>query len=84
MEKGIIKNRESMRRILILCSTIFIMFGCAAQKKISETKNTSKDYSRGNYSGQERDALDAFIDGSVAEAKGDYASAIVNYTEALI
>ena len=62
---------------------LLVSFGCSSNKEITqvkvETKNeidrTDKDY--------KKKAMDHFINGSIAEAKGDYASAVLEFQDAL-
>lgn len=58
-------------------------FGCSSNQEITQTKietrseidQTDKDY--------KKKAMDHFINGSIAEAKGDYAAAVLEFQDAL-
>jgi tetratricopeptide (TPR) repeat protein len=58
-------------------------FGCSSNQEITKTKiearseieQTDKDY--------KKKAMDHFINGSIAEAKGDYATAVLEFQDAL-
>ncbi|HKI78402.1 MAG TPA: tetratricopeptide repeat protein [Ignavibacteriaceae bacterium] len=74
----------------IIVATAII--GCSAQKEIPDTQKNNKakqefsdvdsDTTMSDSDGTDN-AMNHFIDGSIAEAKGDYASAILEYQDAL-
>lgn len=71
-----------MIKYFALISVIFIFFGCSSNKEVVKNYNTSTakiidPAEKENY------ALDHFINGSVEEAKGNYAGAISEYLESL-
>jgi tetratricopeptide (TPR) repeat protein len=69
------------KKILPLVFILFIA-GCSSQR---ETVSESKDIvlSSKETEGKKQQALDHFINGTVAETKGDYAAAILEYQDAL-
>ena len=69
-----------MKKILTLLVLLIIIVGCSDTEQVSNlTGNVNPvqdEYAKSK-------ALDHFINGSVSEAKGDYANAIIEYLEAL-
>jgi hypothetical protein len=72
------------KNYLFLVFIVFLAyFGCSSNVEItktdvetkSEIEQTDKDY--------KKKALDHFINGSIAEAKGDYATAVLEFKDAL-
>ena len=59
-----------------------ILFSCSSNKELIKENNTSTA-KLVNPAERENYALNHFINGSVAEAKGDYAGAISEYLESL-
>lgn len=69
--------------LLPLIFIVLILIGCSSSKEIAvtEVKSTSAiDDKENDY---RKRAMDHFINGSIAEAKGDYASAVLEYQDAL-
>ncbi|HVO74914.1 MAG TPA: tetratricopeptide repeat protein [Ignavibacteriaceae bacterium] len=59
---------------------ILLIAGCSAQREtVSERKNETSAEAEG----KKQQALDHFINGSIAESKGEYAAAILEYQDAL-
>ncbi len=68
---------------ILYLSFCILMIGCAAQKQVSGTVNRDTSSIKSNKTDAENRALNHFIDGAVAEAKGDYSGAILEYQDAL-
>jgi tetratricopeptide (TPR) repeat protein len=76
-------RRDFMRWILISFVPVIFLFGCSAPKQITKTENSAANYFSNDTSASAKAALNSFIDGSIAEAKGDYANAIIDLQDAL-
>ncbi len=75
-----------MYRLLLLLVSAFIFVQCSSNEVVNknENKNSSQEIIKKTVTKENsQKALSHFIDGSVAEAKGDYASAILEYQDAL-
>ena len=75
-----------MTRIFVFFLPALFLFGCAAQKstvKTSVPNDSTIDLLGDKDFNPSAEALDQFINGSLAEAKGDYAEAIIDYQDAL-
>jgi tetratricopeptide (TPR) repeat protein len=68
-----------MRFLVSIIFSSLIIVGCSSQKEISNTQNDDKIVS----SIDKKKALEYFINGSAAESKGDYATAILEFQDAL-
>lgn len=66
-----------MRFTFVLMLSVLI--GCSSQKEISKDADSAKNISDDDA----KKAMEFFINGSAAEAKGDYAGAILEYQDAL-
>lgn len=69
-----------MYRFLIPVLLILILSGCSSQKEV--VVEGEKKIAQNSVSSKEA-ALEHFIDGSIAESKGDYATAILEFQDAL-
>ena len=75
-----------MYRLIFLIISAFIFVQCSSQELINKSENKKSSAQILNKSVTKEDskkAMSHFIDGSVAEAKGDFASAILEYQDAL-
>ncbi len=72
-----------MSRLLAVIFISFIALNCSSQKEIVKENQAKKIISVKTDSDMKDEALDHFINGSTAEAKGDYASAILEYQDAI-
>ncbi len=75
-----------MIKFLVFISIVSLFIGCSSQQQIlnTETHNeTQISESDERPLTDEEKALQHFIDGSILESKGDYASAILEYQDAL-
>ncbi len=72
-----------MLKFLAFALFALLLYGCSSQKEI--TKSNEQDYflNKSTPIDSSRIALNEFIDGSVAEAKGDYDTAIKYYNHVL-
>ncbi len=64
----------------------FFLIGCSATKETTESNDEEfsiTDELTSNNSGNSTEAMAHFVDGSIAEAKGDFAGAILEYQDAL-
>jgi tetratricopeptide (TPR) repeat protein len=71
-----------MLRFPVIIVIMFVVYGCSMQKEIaveSKAKIQVHEIMRGDSS---KSAMEQFINGSIAEIKGDYASAISYYLQA--
>ena len=68
---------------ILYLSISLLMIGCAAQKQVTGTVNRDSSRTAAKRAGAENGALNHFIDGSIAEAKGDYSGAILEFQDAL-
>lgn len=75
-----------------ICAVFSIMIiGCGGQKEITDSRNNTVMDANGATAADNDstatditdDAMDHFIDGAINDAKGDYASAILDYQDAL-
>lgn len=69
-----------MLRNIVLFGIILLFAGCSSSVVQKETGTAEK---KGDARFSSKAAMDHFIEGSVAEMKGDYASAILEYQEVL-
>ena len=72
-----------MTKITVLILLGLLLVGCSSQKSVIKTNNISNDVITEPELDSTSDALNQFIDGSVAEAEGNYASAIIFYQSVL-
>ncbi len=80
-----------MTKFFALAFSLLVVAGCSTQNKIisseADTKNLSADESYLDTTQINKDltnqAMEHFIDGSINEAKGEYASAILDFQDAL-
>jgi tetratricopeptide (TPR) repeat protein len=59
------------------------VYGCSPQKEIMKASKTNTKLPEITYADSSRGTMDRFISGSIAEAKGDYNSAVSFYLQAL-
>ncbi|QQS37493.1 MAG: tetratricopeptide repeat protein [Ignavibacteriales bacterium] len=71
-----------MYRTLILILALFIA-GCASESKIGKSEDTGSNEKVISAGDSKKKALEHFIAGSTAETKGDYATAILEFQDAL-
>ncbi len=72
-----------MSKFFVIILPVFILIGCSSQKETIK-ENKSKNHILDElFHDSTRESMDRFIDGSIDEAKGDYASAIAHYQEVL-
>lgn len=69
-----------LKNTIIIFGLAFFLFGCSSDKIQKSDENGKADSVE---SLQSKEAIEHFVDGSIADAKGDYASAIVEYQDAL-
>ncbi|MCU7496946.1 MAG: tetratricopeptide repeat protein [Ignavibacteria bacterium] len=69
-----------LKNTIIIFGLAFLLFGCASDKLQKSNESGEADSVE---SLQSKEAIEHFIDGNIADAKGDYASAIVEYQDAL-
>jgi tetratricopeptide (TPR) repeat protein len=62
---------------------ILVSFGCSSNKEIIQTKIETKNEIDRTDKDYKKKAMDHFINGSIAEAKGDYATAVLEFQDAL-
>lgn len=67
-------------RILYFIIPVLILTGCSSQKEITVDGSKSRTESS---EATKKKAMEHFINGTVAEAKGDYALAVIEYQDAL-
>ncbi len=73
-----------MYRLIFLLLPAFIFIQCSSNEVLNENKKPTQEIVHKTVTKEDsRKAMSHFIDGSVAEAKGDYASAILEYQDAL-
>ncbi len=68
-------------RILYIIIPVLLLAGCSSQKEI--TADGTKESRIESSEEKKKKAMEHFINGSVAEAKGDYALAVIEYQDAL-
>lgn len=71
-----------MYRILIALSLLFLL-GCSSEKQLTDNTNDELTENKIVTTDLKKKALEHFIAGSTAEAKGDYAGAILEFQDAL-
>lgn len=72
-----------MTKLLVFILPVLILFGCSSQKEtVKENKNKNHIIDE-LLNDSTYEPMDRFIDGSIDEVKGDYASAIAHYQEVL-
>ncbi len=71
------------KSLLIIFSFALILIGCSSSKEITELKVETKSSIELTDKDFEKRAMDHFINGSIAEAKGDYATAVLEFQDAL-
>lgn len=70
------------KNITILLLSCFVLNSCSSQKEITiKEVNTASEIEE-RHSNYRKKALEHFINGSIAEAKGDYATAILEFQDA--
>lgn len=69
--------------LLALIFIVLVLIGCSSSKEIAITEVKSTNAIDEKESDYKKRAMDHFINGSIAEAKGDYASAVLEYQDAL-
>jgi len=62
---------------------LLIFSGCSTTKEVTITKVDVKSEIDQKEKDHKKKAMDHFIDGSIAEAKGDYATAVLDFQDAL-
>ncbi len=72
-----------MSKLLIIILPAIFLFGCAAQKETIKSNNNRNHIIDDLISDSTNEPLNRFIDGSIEEAKGNYAAAIEDYKEVL-
>ena len=73
-----------MYRLILLILPALIFIQCSSNEVLKENKTPSQVTVQKKVTKEDsKKAMSHFIDGSVAEAKGDYASAILEYQDAL-
>ncbi len=72
-----------MSKIFAIIFISLIALNCSSQKEIVKENKTKDTILSQTDSELKDEALDHFINGSTAEAKGDYASAILEYQDAI-
>ncbi len=72
-----------MLKYLAVASIVFLLYGCSAQKEITNNHEQSYILNKSNAGDSSNAALNEFIDGSIAEAKGDYGTAVKYYNHVL-
>ncbi|NWF88553.1 MAG: tetratricopeptide repeat protein [Ignavibacteriaceae bacterium] len=60
-----------------------LMIGCSSSKESSKIENQVKNKQNSSADDFKKKAMEHFINGSIAEARGDYASAILEFQDAL-
>jgi len=76
--------QKFMLKILVFAFIAIFFSSCSSQKEIVKDKSGRDTLSFSNFSGNKKNAaLEHFINGSIAESKGDYASAILEFQDAL-
>ncbi|MHB8581489.1 MAG: tetratricopeptide repeat protein [Ignavibacteriaceae bacterium] len=72
-----------MTKILPLLLTLFIFAGCSSQKEITKSQSIAAAQNKQIPKALKDEALNSFINGSVAEARGDFATSVIEYQDAL-
>jgi tetratricopeptide (TPR) repeat protein len=74
-----------MLKIFLILFSFAIFYGCSTQKEttLSDDSNNNLSAPRNPTSQDKKRALDHFINGTIAESKGDFATAILEYQDAL-
>ena len=72
-----------LMKYIPLFFAIVILSGCSGEKEITKTKYQKSDMVTDSLKNDKSGSIEHFIDGSVAESKGDFASAILEYQDAL-
>jgi tetratricopeptide (TPR) repeat protein len=72
-----------MTKILAIILISLIALNCSGQKDIVKNDQSKKIITEKTDSDLKDEALDHFINGSTAEAKGDFATAILEYQDAI-
>jgi tetratricopeptide (TPR) repeat protein len=67
--------------ILIISFVLVLIYGCESSQVQKDREISAKGVNEPG--GKSKDAMDHFINGSLADMKGDYASAILEYQDAL-
>ena len=68
--------------VLIISSLLILFFGCQSSSVQIEKAISTKEEVLGDW--QSKEAMDHFINGTIADMRGDFASAILEYQDALI
>jgi tetratricopeptide (TPR) repeat protein len=72
-----------MTKIVLIISALIILFiGCESSKVQKEKTTSEKEVAHEDK--QYKEAMDHFINGTIADMRGDFASAILEYQDALI
>lgn len=73
-----------MKILLVISSLTFslVLVSCSSQSEITVTKGNTAEAIAEKHNDFKKKAMEHFINGSIAEAKGDYASAILEFQDA--
>ncbi len=77
------KSCEFMIKILPLLIMLVVFAGCSSQKEITKSQGKEATQNKQGTKALKDEALNSFINGSIAEAKGDYATSVIEYQDAL-
>ncbi|HEX2962212.1 MAG TPA: tetratricopeptide repeat protein [Ignavibacteriales bacterium] len=69
-----------LKNTIIIFGLAFLLFGCSSDKV---QKSDDDGLTDSTESLQSKEAIEHFVDGSIADAKGDYSTAILEYQDAL-
>lgn len=72
-----------MTKLLSLLILLSLLAGCSTQKEIGKSETDTTNQNSRESKALKDEALNSFINGSIAEAKGDYANSVIEYQDAL-
>lgn len=75
--------KHNIKTILFAAGTTLLLFGCSTSKNAEQEQPKISTAEQQAIDARKSMAVQRFIDGSVAETKGDYAQAIIEYQDAL-
>jgi tetratricopeptide (TPR) repeat protein len=76
-------KRANIQLILFAAGAALLLAGCSSSKNVTEEQSKPSSAEQQVLDARKSMAVQRFIDGSVAETKGDYAQAIIEYQDAL-
>lgn len=67
------------KRIVVFIALIAVFYGCSSTKQVAQEASKTET----NPETESQKGLEHFVDGTIAEMKGDYATAVLEFQEAL-